>query len=895
MVAIAPLHSNTATATAPEAWNDLASRAARWFDDLGIAPQDAIVLVPFVQLLPHARRAFAVRGGLLPRIETSRTLAASLGPPAVVEPRAPTLDAAFDAMAARQMLAAQDGGSWRSKDRRGFDRAAVRLVAATHEIARAIRDVAPAAREGWWAAVRDSLGASIGPGGRERTLATAAVEWAALAAAPDTDRLFAARPAGWIAVQAGGADPMLRALFDAAGVPCLVLDTDLPFDAAAANAGVISFPPPSFVLCDGFEQEAEAAAAQVVEHLRLGQRPVALVAADRALVRRIRALLERAGTVLVDETGWRLSTTRAAAQVMSLLAASERQASTDQLFEWLKSGDAPITPRGLAALESACRKRAIWRVSALALAVLSNGEAETARRDALGVLAPLQAAGRQTIRDWLAQLEHALSATGALDSMQHDDAGRQVVAALGLRRAEPAASRIGFAREAVSLAEFTQWIDEVLEHATFIPPSDARSADPAGVDVVVTPLARAMLRPFAAVVLPGADDRHLGARNATESLLPTATRKALAGPTPADRQRADWLAFCHLLRVPQVTLLRRRSDGVEPVSTSTFVDRLALALAARGEEWRPWQQPGTASVVAPQPLARRGPSAPGRVPARLSATAFEALRACPYRFFATRMLGATRDAELDGDLEKRDYGSWLHDVLHRFHAERVKSPDDAALDESALRSAGADVLAHSAFDAAEFLPWGAAFEAFVPRYVRWLRERETRGARWVAGEAERIVQPAELEGVEFYGIIDRIDEVTVDGVPTIELIDYKTGSAQTLKKRVSEPLEDTQLAFYAVLMAGNETARGVPLKATYLALEARPDLAPVEHRDVAASAAALLGGAAVDLRRLRAGAALVPLGEGEACRYCEVRGLCRRDHWTIDADEPSLVSGKETS
>ena len=890
MVSIARIDSTNHSAAS--AWEGVAVRTLDWLRDLGIAPQDAIVLVSFVQLLPPARSAFASRGGLMPRIETTRTLAASLGPPTLAEPRAPTLDAPFDAMTARQMIASQDGGSWRNTDRRGFDRAAARLAAATHEIVRALRDVAPDSRAGWWAEVRASLGVAAGPGGRERALAAVAVEWAALAAAPDTDRLFEARPAAWIGVQAGGADPMLRALFDAAQAPCLVIDTDNPLDDVAANAAPLSFSAPSFALCDGFEQEAEAAAAQVVEHLRLGQRPVALVAADRALIRRIRALLERVGTVLVDETGWRLSTTRAAAQVMSLLAASERQASTDQLFEWLKSGEASMRLRGAAALEQACRKQAIWRVSSLAQLSLSGADAEAARRFALEVLQPLQTAGRQPIREWLARLEQALDATGALERMQCDDAGRQVVAALGLRRTEPTASRIALALEALSLAEFSQWVDEVLESATFVPPPDARAADAAGADVIVTPLARALLRPFAAVVLPGADDRHLGAYVGTESLLPAATRKALAAPTPADRQRAEWLAFCHLLRVPHVSLSRRRSVGAEPVSTSAFVERLALLLAARRQHWRPWQQPGSSMAVTPRPLSRRGPAAPGRVPERLSASGFEALRACPYRFFATRMLGAVEDDELDGNLEKRDYGSWLHDVLHRFHAERNAAARQPADDEAGLRAAGAEVLALSAFDAAEFLPWGAAFEAFVPRYVRWLRARDASGARWTAGEAQRGVRPPELECVELYGIIDRVDALSVEGVPTIELIDYKTGSAQTLKKRVNEPFEDTQLAFYAALMAGNEAARGVPMKATYLALEARPDLEPVEHRNVATSAAALVEGVAVDLRRLRAGAALLPLGEGEACGYCQVRGLCRRDHWTIDVSEPFASPGE---
>ena len=48
---------------------------------------------------------------------------------------------------------------------------------------------------------------------------------------------------------------------------------------------------------------------------------------------------------------------------------------------------------------------------------------------------------------------------------------------------------------------------------------------------------------------------------------------------------------------------------------------------------------------------------------------FEALRACPYRFFAQSVLGLRAADELDPEVEKRDYGKWLHEVLHRFHLE----------------------------------------------------------------------------------------------------------------------------------------------------------------------------------------------------------------------------------
>jgi ATP-dependent helicase/nuclease subunit B len=57
------------------------------------------------------------------------------------------------------------------------------------------------------------------------------------------------------------------------------------------------------------------------------------------------------------------------------------------------------------------------------------------------------------------------------------------------------------------------------------------------------------------------------------------------------------------------------------------------------------------------------------------------------------------------------------------------------------------------------------------------------------------------------GRIDRLD----DGPGgRRQLLDYKTSSVESLKKRVREPLEDSQLAFYAALLgAGRHAGRCV--------------------------------------------------------------------------------------
>jgi ATP-dependent helicase/nuclease subunit B len=867
-------------------WERIVRCASDWAQAEGVSLRDAVVLLPFAQLLPHARRAFAAAGGWPPRIETTRTLAASLGPPSPAAPSAPSLDAAIDALHVRQMLAAEPWGEqWQRRDPLGFARAAARLVATAHAIVAALSRVHPQARDAWWAAARDALRPAAGPGARETSLARLALEWAALAPPAPTDRLFGRVPSAWIAVEAGGADPFIATLFGAARVPCLVVDADASVDhpfAAVHNRAA-----PSLAVCDSFEEEAEAAAAQVLEHLRLGERPVVLIAQDRLLVRRVRALLERAATVLLDETGWTLSTTRAAAQLMSLLLVARGGATADQLFDWLKGGTRwqREAPAAVAAIEAASRKHGAWRMHAIAALRLGDAAAAGVRDEVLAVLEPLRARAPQPLGDWLQSVARALDRAGVLASLRADAAGATVLAVTGIDggAADSSLGRLAADADPISLSEFTQWVDEALEGATFRPQADVDDRGATGlegIDVVITPLARAMLRPFAAAVLPGADDARLGRFAADDSLLLRSTRDLLGIARPEARVDAELLAFAQLLALPQVTLLHRRADGTEPLAPSPFVERLALALAESNDRLCPWRDPSLLRRLAAAPTRRAAASAPSRVPLRLSATSFEDLRACPYRFFARRMLGLAEDEELDGDLGKRDYGAWLHRVLHEFHERRQAQSAGLADDAAALRAAAAAVLAADGFDAAEFLPWSASFEAFVPRYASWLRRREARGARWTRGEAEFSVRLPDLEGTELHGRLDRIDKVIEAGTETLELIDYKTGSESRLIEQVREPLEDTQLAFYASLV-GAADAR--PLKATYLALEARPELAEIEHKDVAASAAALVAGIAIDLRRLRGGAGLMPLGEGEACRYCEARGLCRRDHWLDDA------------
>ena len=856
--------------SAADPWLALARQASEWARSHSVILRDAVVLLPFVQLLPLARSAFAQAGGWSPRVETTRTLAASLGPEAPAERGQITHEAAVDALTAAQLLRSQAwGAAWASRDARGFEQAVEQVVAASHEIARAAAAVPPAERPAHWARARELLAPVAGPGATARLLARVALEWASLATPPTTDRLFALRPSAWIVVQAGGADALCMRLLSGASAPALLIDCDAlderPF-GLLANAAL-----PALAVCDSFEDEAASAAATVLEHLRCGEQPVALIAQDRALVRRVRALLERQQVGVIDETGWKLSTTRAAAQVMALLGVARADARIDAFFDWLRAGTAWSAlgqAAALAALESACRKQQVTSLVALGRAEL-EGAAAQLRAAAGAVLRDLAPPGRQPLHAWLGALAAALQRCGTMPLLAADEAGRQVLVALRLDAAR--AGAIAWAATASAFAmsfnEFSAWVDRVLEQETFLPAAGE------GAQVVIVPLVRATLRPFAAIVFPGADDKHLGARAAPHALFGEAQLIALGLPDAAQRRNAEASAFGQALRAPRITFLRRRADGTEPLAASPLIERLALALAHAGRSLVPWQDPGHERVLEATPIFRSAPGAAGLLPGRLSASACEALRACPYRFFALNLLRLREEDELDTEVEKRDYGTWLHRVLHHFHRDR-SAPVAPADDLARLHTLARAGQSAQGLGEAEFLPFAASFAAFAPRYVAWLHEREARGARWLRGEAEIAILPPELDGLVLHGVIDRIDAVLAEGAEAQQLIDYKTGHVSGLRDKVSEPLEDTQLAFYAAL-AGTQTT--LPLKAIYLAVDGTSGIDEVEHKNVEASAAALVQGLSHDLSRVRAGAGLPALGEGATCEFCAARGVCRRD------------------
>jgi ATP-dependent helicase/nuclease subunit B len=221
--------------------------------------------------------------------------------------------------------------------------------------------------------------------------------------------------------------------------------------------------------------------------------------------------------------------------------------------------------------------------------------------------------------------------------------------------------------------------------------------------------------------------------------------------------------------------------------------------------------------------------------------------------------------------EKRDYGDWLHRILNIYH-EQVRDRKVAAADRAALLAAVSEevfskVLAASPAALGYYARWRKA----IPAYLAWAAEREAGGWQFQEGETEgmRLLQ-TEAGELTLHGRIDRIDG---NGDGEYAVLDYKTRNAADLKKKLKEG-EDHQLAFYGLIA-------DVPVASAHLvALEPVKDkIADVAPDNYAEWKQALENRIKISVVSIAQGAGLPAQGIESVCRYCDVRGLCRKGNW----------------
>jgi ATP-dependent helicase/nuclease subunit B len=632
------------------------------------------------------------------------------------------------------------------------------------------------------------------------------------------------------------------------------------------------------------EQEARAAEVQVRRWLLAGKQNIALVAQDRLVARRVRALLERAGVLVRDETGWTFSTLAVSTVLMRWLDALQSDFYYQDLLDLLKS------PFIFADQEASARKQAVYQLEQLvrkhgvashldAFFDLAHGE-----KDVQVALARLRQAAdvlrrnSYTLSGWLRALDNSLSILGVLQGLAADMAGAQLLQVLQTWQQELAADNTRFSR-----AEWRHWLAQQLDAHTF---RDSSIDSP----VLLTHLAATRWRSFDAVLLLGADASHLPSTDNGSVWFNDAVRNTLGLPTrecQLAQQRDDLLALLAMNDTVLATWQASKSDEKNLLSPHlemlralhelAYGDDLAergLGALLEGAQVRVSEDRGQRTedrwqVGLPLLAEMPRPVVPhSLIPRRISASGYNSLVACPYQFYARHMLRLNELDEVREGVEKRDYGEWTHDILHRFnqHFPVLNEHTRAALEE-ALQHISSEVFAPTVERDYLARAWLLRWQQAIPAYLDAQLKSEAEGWRYQNGEV-----PFELpltEELTLHGRIDRVDS-QAEGV--VRVLDYKMMDATRLRNKLKEPGEDVQLACYAHVYEADEAA--------FISIEKDKVIAVAPPQDVAELAQANIERLLAVFAQMRLGAAMPAHGVDEACVYCEMRGLCRKSEWS---------------
>jgi len=620
----------------------------------------------------------------------------------------------------------------------------------------------------------------------------------------------------------------------------------------------------------GREREVRHVCDTVCEWLAAGLQRIAVVATDRALARRLRALLERRGVLAEDAAGWSLATTRVGAAARDLVRLQARPTAT-----LLRSAiDSPLVAADerdvlLAALAPALGglpPHTLLDWQALASAANTSAEASAwlgGMRDALRAMG-----GRaRPMADWIGALLAALDRLAP--HLALDAAGQQLLA--HLRESQQA---LALDTASCSRRDLAGWLDWTLENALF---RDTSVQSP----VLLTHQSALRGMCFDALVVAGADAAHLPSTGSRPRIIRDAARAELGLPDAAARRAAAVEDWCLLMgSAPRIDITwQTLDDRGEPNAASPLVQLMQgfhqLAWGSPLPSAVPFAASAAASPVALHPAERAALEAPVDA---LSPTGYQALLDCPYRWLVRTGLGLKPPEEASEHVEARDFGVAVHQILGDFHCAvpQVSARGrDAALTEldAIARRVFAPMLARDFAASA----WLERWRDVAPAYIDWQLDREAQGwcVELAACESpvRRLLDPGAGAGLVLHGRPDRVDQRGNVRAVT----DYKTGARKPLAKLDTDPTEDAQLVLYAHLIDAVSEVVYLPLGSDALddgALQPVVLVQPVLGEAVAGHVGRLRD----TLQRVGNGEPLLAMGDEAACRHCHARGICRRDH-----------------
>jgi len=669
------------------------------------------------------------------------------------------------------------------------------------------------------------------------------------------------------------------------------------------------------------EDEALAVDIQVRRWLLKGKKQIGIVTENRKLARRIRALLERANIPVEDNTGWPLSTTSAATVLERWLEAIEDDFHYIPFLDCLKSPffmeptedylklvyfleQHIIIDENVASGIERYLKHIEFRKHKL------RNEVDTKTYDALKVLLhqiahaaePLQPLLDGNLYDaphWLDALLDSFSRLHILKAYEKDAAGLQL-----LNEIEQLKLAAQLAPTQLDWPTFRNWLGLTLERFNFKIPGRQSP-------VKLLTLNMTEYYSFDAVVIAGAEQGVLPHGAKLSPFFNDAVRSSLGIPTQEDKNCLSRYLFQRLMvSIPtqeltnSILITRRARENDEEIIPSPWLAELqAFHQLAYGSDLSAEELPAImnhpdahikldkAPPPAPNPVMPKVKPPATLIPTTLSASAYQQLVDCPYRFYAAYCLKLAPPESVREALEKSDYGQRIHKCLEAFHGNvpELPGPFQGKIDPQNRQQAIAlltqiseTVFAQDIEDNFMHRGWIKRWLSQIPAYIDWQMDQQTRGYP-IATEIS--IKDTQIDKhVAIRGVIDRLDK----NQNQFSIVDYKTGRTPSVDEVMTG--ETVQLPFYLMLLLqqpeqilyGKVDSQSAEISAQYVELGAAPKVTSrlvVNNENLRTLADKNQLRLVEVIDQIRQGKALPAWGDNQTCEYCPMDGLCRKQSW----------------
>ncbi len=508
--------------------------------------------------------------------------------------------------------------------------------------------------------------------------------------------------------------------------------------------------------------EAQAIALALREALETPGKAAALVTPDRQLAGRVSALLARWRIEADDSAGKPLSATPAGTLMLAVASASAEEMAPVTLLALLKhplvGGEGgeriawldsvreldlklrgPRPPAGLAGLDAHFGALLQWRRVRQKIEALD------------GVL-----------RKPVSLADLAIILSDAAESLAGDSAWRGPAGRMAAERLAELQSSKSARQLLVAAEDVVPLLRQLLDSSAVRPPYGGHPR------VAIWGLLEARLQRADLVVLGGLNEGVWPALPTPDPWLPPKVRAELEMPTLESRIGLAAHDFASMLGAPEVLITRARRDSKSPTIASRFLLRLDAISGGLPRDiqlerlTRALDDPGQ-----PQPVARPAPSPPGEQrPDRISVTSVDRLKADPFAFYASAILGLKAEDPVDADHTARWKGEAVHKVFENWlqhdncDPDKLKPRAQLLLKDEAIHPMLRALWAPRLLEA---IDWIAGME----------RDNRAEGRRPLAAETSG---ETVIAGVTVHGRVDRIDRLADGG---LAIVDYKTGAPPT--------------------------------------------------------------------------------------------------------------------